>query len=176
MIRGWFGIQPRPSHPETYMNPFLVPTIARRGSSMPWRKIRSAQSPAGAHGVRRPWRQALGVMLVTAALGFASTDARAVDVNQASAQQLETIRGIGPRTAEIIINERERGGRFDSFEDLADRVRGIGEKKAQALKAAGLQVGEGDAPAATGQGAAGAATTAKPAKGKPGAPPAAARP
>ena len=48
--------------------------------------------------------------------------------------------------------------------------------KAQALKAAGLQVGEGDAPAATGQGAAGAATTAKPAKGKPGAPPAAARP
>ncbi|PPA77056.1 DUF655 domain-containing protein [Achromobacter spanius] len=121
-------------------------------------------------------------MLVSAALGFTAPDARAVDVNQATAQQLETIRGIGPRTAEIIINERDRGGRFDSFEDLAERVRGIGEKKAQALKAAGLQVGEGDGAAGSGQSQSqsqsqgGAAPTAKPAKGKPSTAPAPARP
>ncbi|WP_223264783.1 ComEA family DNA-binding protein [Achromobacter spanius] len=164
------------------MNPFLVPAIVRRGVSMPWRKARLPQAPAGAHKGRRLWQHVLGVMLVSAALGFTAPDARAVDVNQATAQQLETIRGIGPRTAEIIINERDRGGRFDSFEDLAERVRGIGEKKAQALKAAGLQVGEGDGAAGSGQSQSqsqsqgGAAPTAKPAKGKPSTAPAPARP
>lgn len=164
------------------MNPFLVPAIVRRGAAMPWRKARLPHASAGARNGRRLWQHVLGVMLVSAALGFTAPEARAVDVNQASAQQLETIRGIGPRTAEIIINERERGGRFDSFEDLAERVRGIGEKKAQALKAAGLQVGEGDGAAGSGQspsqsqGSGAASSTAKPAKGKPNTAPAAARP
>lgn len=83
----------------------------------------------------------MGELLVTAGLVVTAAPANALDVNQASAQQLEGIRGIGPRTAEIIVGERERGGKFDSFEDLAERVRGIGLKKAQALESAGLQVG-----------------------------------
>ncbi|MPT29566.1 MAG: helix-hairpin-helix domain-containing protein, partial [Achromobacter sp.] len=107
----------------------------------------------------------------TAGLGVAPPPANALDVNQASAQQLESIRGIGPRTAEIIVGERERGGKFDSFEDLAERVRGIGLKKAQALESAGLQVGPGG-PASAG---AGAATSAS-AGGKPAPKPVAAKP
>jgi competence protein ComEA len=121
----------------------------------------------------------LGALLVTAGLGLAAPPANALDVNQASAQQLEGIRGIGPRTAEIIVGERERGGKFESFEDLAERVRGIGLKKAQALESAGLQVGPG-AAASAGAGAVARASTgandAKPTDAKPVAKTAAAKP
>jgi competence protein ComEA len=75
-------------------------------------------------------------------LAMAAT-AHALDVNTASAQQLEALRGVGPKTAQIIVQERLRGGQFESIEDLSDRVRGIGPKKAQALQAAGLTVGGG---------------------------------
>lgn len=65
----------------------------------------------------------------------------AVNANSATAQQLESISGIGPKTAQVIIDERNRGGSFESFDDLAERVKGIGPKKARALQAAGLTVG-----------------------------------
>jgi competence protein ComEA len=76
------------------------------------------------------------------AVGLAITAPRALalDVNTASAEQLTTIRGVGPKTAEAIVRERERGGRFESLEDLSERVRGIGARKAQAMQAAGLAV------------------------------------
>ncbi len=64
----------------------------------------------------------------------------AVEVNQASAEQLVAVRGIGPKTAQIIIAERERAGPFASWSDLSDRVRGIGARKAAALQAAGLRI------------------------------------
>lgn len=70
--------------------------------------------------------------------------AHALDVNTANAQQLEALRGVGPKTAQTIVQERLRGGQFESLEDLSDRVRGIGPKKAQALRAAGLTVGGSD--------------------------------
>ena len=142
------------------MNAFSDPTVTRRSLTMPWHKRHSRQGAAGTQGGRRLWQHTLGAILLIGSLGFAAPEARALDVNQASAQQLETIRGIGPRTAEIIINERERGGRFESFEDLAERVRGIGEKKAKALEAAGLQVGEGDAAANAAAATAAAASAA----------------
>ncbi|WP_241118010.1 ComEA family DNA-binding protein, partial [Achromobacter xylosoxidans] len=84
-------------------------------------------------------RQALGVALLAA--GVAHAPAQALDLNDATAQQLAGIRGIGPRTAQTIVSERERAGRFESLEDLAERVRGISQKKAEALGAAGLTVG-----------------------------------
>jgi len=143
------------------MNPLYPSSLAANGACpagrLPCRPRRSAFPRRIPHGLRRT----LGVLLVTAGLGVAAAPAHALDVNQASAQQLEGIRGIGPRTAEIIVGERDRGGKFDSFEDLAERVRGIGLKKAQALESAGLQIGAGG-PAAT------AAPSAKPGD-KPGA-------
>ncbi|WP_397476131.1 ComEA family DNA-binding protein [Pusillimonas sp.] len=80
----------------------------------------------------------LGMVL---ALGVSA--AWAVNVNSAGAQELETITGIGPKTAQTIVDERTRGGSFESFEDLAERVKGIGPKKAKSLQAAGLTVGAG---------------------------------
>jgi len=74
----------------------------------------------------------------------------AVDVNRATIEQLQTISGIGPKTAQTIVEERNRGGDFASMADLSDRVKGIGTKRAQALQAAGLEIGESGAnPAGT---------------------------
>src|SRR5690606_12575166 len=65
----------------------------------------------------------------------------ALDANVATIEQLEAINGVGPRTAKIIVQERERAGLFESLEDLSDRVRGIGRKRLGRLRAAGLTVG-----------------------------------
>jgi competence protein ComEA len=65
---------------------------------------------------------------------------QALDVNTASIAQLEGLRGVGPRTAKMIVNERSRAGAFASLEDLSDRVRGLGERRVRALSQAGLEV------------------------------------
>ncbi|MGH8977006.1 MAG: helix-hairpin-helix domain-containing protein [Acidimicrobiia bacterium] len=49
-----------------------------------------------------------------------------LDLNVATATDLETLPGIGPTLAEAIVREREKRGRFGSVEDLK-QVRGIGE-------------------------------------------------
>jgi competence protein ComEA len=55
-----------------------------------------------------------------------------VDINTASVEELDTLPGIGPKTAGAIIEYRETHGKFTSPEDLL-RVRGIGPKKLAAL-------------------------------------------
>ncbi len=145
------------------MNPFVHSTVARHLPLAPWRRARPAAMHACPRAGQRALRQALGALLLSAGLGVAAPPAQAVDINQATAAQLEGLRGIGPRTADIIVRERERGGRFESLDDLTERVRGIGQKKAQALQAAGLTIGAaGVAP----KSAAAAAPAARPAPGK----------
>jgi competence protein ComEA len=56
-----------------------------------------------------------------------------VDINTASATQLEELPGVGPITAQAIISHREQSGPFASVDDLLD-VRGIGEAKLEALR------------------------------------------
>lgn len=51
-----------------------------------------------------------------------------LDLNTATAEQLDGLPGIGPSTAKKILDERKRVGRFRSVEDLLE-VRGIGEAK-----------------------------------------------
>lgn len=63
-----------------------------------------------------------------------------VELNSATMDELQSLRGIGPKTAQTIIDERNRGGLFDSLTDLSERVKGIGPKKAAALQAAGLTI------------------------------------
>jgi competence protein ComEA len=140
---------PSPGDP---MNPFTESTVAR-----PLDASDLASARAGAHRGRRPfWRPALSALSLAAGLMLAPA-AQAVDVNAATQAQLESVRGIGPKTAQVILEERARGGRFESFEDLAERVKGIGPKKAVSLQASGLTVGAGQASAG-----AGAAALAKP--------------
>ena len=51
-----------------------------------------------------------------------------VNLNTATAAQLEELPGVGPVLAEAIIAERERSGGYRKVEDL-QKVRGIGEKR-----------------------------------------------
>lgn len=51
-----------------------------------------------------------------------------VNINTASAEELQTLSGIGEATAQAIIKDREQNGRFKSKQDIM-RVSGIGEKK-----------------------------------------------
>jgi competence protein ComEA len=76
-----------------------------------------------------------GVSLATSGAAYG------LDVNTATQVQLEGIRGIGPKTASLIVRERQQRGQFSSFEDFAGRVRGIGPKRAERLAAQGLTVG-----------------------------------
>lgn len=56
-----------------------------------------------------------------------------VNLNTATAAQLESLPGIGAKTAERIIEYREKNGPFKKIEDLMN-VKGIGEKSFLKLK------------------------------------------
>ncbi len=55
-----------------------------------------------------------------------------ININQASAQELETLPGVGPATAEKIIRYREDNGWFKAKEDIK-KVPSIGDSKFQKL-------------------------------------------
>lgn len=57
----------------------------------------------------------------------------AININKASQQELESLPGIGPKTALAIIAYRDSNGAFTRTEDLM-LVKGIGPKKYEAIK------------------------------------------
>lgn len=56
-----------------------------------------------------------------------------ININEATAEELETLNGIGPVTAEKIIQYRDEYGKFETKEDLME-VNGIGEKTYAQIK------------------------------------------
>lgn len=78
---------------------------------------------------------AIAAMIVT--MGFAFAD---VDANKGDQAALDGIKGIGPAKSKAIIEERTKGGNFKDWADFEKRVKGIGEKSAVKLSAAGLTV------------------------------------
>ena len=56
-----------------------------------------------------------------------------VNLNTATAEELQALSGVGPSTAQAIIEDRDAHGPFSSIEDLM-RVSGIGEKKFEKLR------------------------------------------
>jgi len=67
------------------------------------------------------------MMAFTMFTGTAFADDK-VNINTASSEQLQSVKGIGEKTAAAIIAYRESHGAFKSVEDLV-RVKGIGDKK-----------------------------------------------
>jgi competence protein ComEA len=90
------------------------------------------------------------VLAMMAAAAFA-----AVDVNKATAAELDGIKGIGPGISAKILDERKKGN-FKDWNDLVERVKGVGEKNAATFSAEGMTVN-----GATYKGAAAAPTAKK---------------
>ncbi|MCE5191364.1 MAG: helix-hairpin-helix domain-containing protein [Actinomycetia bacterium] len=82
---------------------------------------------------------AAGVQAGTGAAGIGAAAAAAgpatgkVDLNRATAAELDALPGVGPSTAQKIVDDRTTNGPFRKIEDLM-RVSGIGQKKFDALK------------------------------------------
>jgi len=56
-----------------------------------------------------------------------------VNINTADVEELTTIPGIGPKTAEAIVAYRNENGQFKKVDDLIE-VKGIGEKKLEQIR------------------------------------------
>ena len=84
---------------------------------------------------RRVAAAALALALAFALAGgvaHAAGDAP-VDINKATAEQLESLPGVGEKLAQRIVEYREQQGPFGSVEELMN-VRGIGEKSFEKLR------------------------------------------
>lgn len=56
-----------------------------------------------------------------------------VNINTANQTELETLPGIGPSTAQKIIDYRSKNGKFETIEDIQN-VKGIGDAKFEDIK------------------------------------------
>lgn len=77
--------------------------------------------------------------LATLLAFFTAAAFAAVDVNEASVADLDSIKGIGPGTSAKIVEQR-KAAKFKDWDDLVQRVSGIGDKRAAKLSAEGLTV------------------------------------
>ena len=63
----------------------------------------------------------------------AAPAAAKVNINTATAEQLQTLPGIGPALAKTIIEHRTKSGKFNKIEEILN-VKGMGEKKFEKIK------------------------------------------
>ena len=96
-------------------------------------------------------------LVLSLSAGFAA----AVEVNSADQAALESVKGIGPVHAKAIIDERTKNGPFKDADDLANRVKGIGQKSVKNLEAAGLTINGSSAPPSGAPAKSTGATTSK---------------
>jgi competence protein ComEA len=82
------------------------------------------------------------LLAVLAFFVFSATAVAAVNLNTANKDQLEAVKGIGPKKAEAIIEYRKKNGSFKTVDDLK-KVSGFGDKSVATIRAE-LTVG-GDA-------------------------------
>jgi comEA protein len=75
----------------------------------------------------------VSLFLAVTVFGQKQPPAKSIDLNAASVKELQQLPGVGPVTAQRIIEMREKSGRFRRVQDLL-AVRGISQKKLAALK------------------------------------------
>ncbi len=76
---------------------------------------------------------ALSVGLSGVALAAKAAPSGKVNINTASAEQLATLPGVGPKLAARILEYRQKSGAFKSPQELMN-VQGIGEKNFQKIQ------------------------------------------
>jgi competence protein ComEA len=77
--------------------------------------------------------------LILAAFAFAAQ--AAVDANKANQAELETVKGIGPALSSKILDARKAAS-FKDWNDLVERVGGVGPGNAAKFSQAGLTVND----------------------------------
>jgi competence ComEA-like helix-hairpin-helix protein len=97
-------------------------------------------SPVSRVHAAKCWRggTAVAVALIFVFCGVAlaqkkSPPARPLDLNSASAEQLQLVPGIGPKTAAAIVNFRTKSGPFRRVDDLL-AIKGISKRKLEELR------------------------------------------
>ncbi len=94
------------------------------------------------------WRTVIGAVLWWAL----ALPAQALEINQASAAELDGLRGVGPGLSTPMLEERAKAP-FKDWADLMARIKGIGSRNAARLSDQGLRVNgqayERPAPAAS---------------------------
>lgn len=78
-------------------------------------------------------------LLAIMAMLYAAACFAAVDVNKATAAELDSIKGIGPGTSSRILDERKKGA-FKNWSDFIERVKGVGDGNAAKYSAEGMTV------------------------------------
>ena len=79
-------------------------------------------------------------ILAVVAMLYAAVAFAAVDVNKATAAELDGIKGIGPGISTKILDERKKGN-FKDWNDFIERVKGVGDVNAAKFSAEGMTVG-----------------------------------
>ena len=80
-------------------------------------------------------------ILALVAMLYAAACFAAVDVNKASAAELDSIKGIGPAISTKILDERKKGN-FKDWNDFIERVKGVGKGNAAKFSTEGLTVND----------------------------------
>lgn len=70
---------------------------------------------------------------------FSNAALAATDINKASQAELESVKGIGPAMSAKIMDERKKSA-FKNWDDLIDRVSGVGPGNAARFSSNGLTV------------------------------------
>ncbi len=78
-------------------------------------------------------------ILAIVAMLYAAAAFAAVDVNKATAAELDAVKGIGPAISTKILDERKKGN-FKDWNDFIERVKGVGEGNAAKFSAEGMTV------------------------------------
>ena len=81
----------------------------------------------------RARRASGGTAAPAAAAGTAPAPGQPLNLNTATLEQLDTLSGIGPLTAQKILDFREEQGGFGSVEELGE-IPGIGDKRLASLR------------------------------------------
>jgi competence ComEA-like helix-hairpin-helix protein len=71
--------------------------------------------------------------IAVAAQGQKKPPAKPIDLNAATIKELQELPGVGPVTAQRILDARQKSGRFRRVEDLL-AIRGISTKRLEALR------------------------------------------